>query len=87
MDDLTETRSFIVFPNPVSETATFDTKQNLFGEISITDQLGREVKSEKLNGEHRIEISVSDLANGMYFYSVVENAQRKMSGKFIVQHN
>jgi hypothetical protein len=79
--------SLNVFPNPVSQIAVFEFHQTpMDGEIAITDQLGRKIQSVKLNGVQRIEFSVADLANGMYFYQYIENGQQKTTGKFIVQH-
>ncbi|CAN5204933.1 hypothetical protein BH09BAC5_BH09BAC5_14750 [soil metagenome] len=75
-----------LYPNPASDKITiqFD-GANTLGEISITDQFAREVRREKLNGEQRLEISVADLAEGMYFFSLDQNGERESSGKFIVR--
>jgi hypothetical protein len=74
-----------VFPNPASTSITFQI-ENSTDEIIIIDQLGKEVRRQKINGEKQIEISVADLADGMYFYQVVQKDNIRSGGKFIVQH-
>jgi photosystem II stability/assembly factor-like uncharacterized protein len=73
------------YPNPASENVTFNINGlNSPGEIIITDQLGREVKRQFVNGTQTI-ISISEFAKGMYFYQIEHHGQIRGSGKLIVQ--
>lgn len=78
--------SVSLFPNPAIDNISFLVNGIDPSEIIITDQFGREVHRHKSIGETRFEISVADLADGMYFYQYIENSERKSSGKFIVKH-
>jgi len=82
----TKENTINVFPNPASDNITFQfDESNPTGEILVTDNLGREILRKEIAGEQRVEFSVADLAEGMYFYRVVEKGAIEASGKFIVQ--
>lgn len=78
-------QTLTVYPNPATENITFDFADNAYGELHITDQLGREVKRLMLSGETQIEISITDLAAGIYYYHYFDKEENKANGKFIVQ--
>lgn len=78
-------QTLTVYPNPATENITFDFADNAYGELHITDQLGREVKRLMLSGETQIEISITDLAAGIYYYHYFDKKENKAIGKFIVQ--
>lgn len=74
------------FPNPASTNTTFQNLDMHSTELVILDSFGRKVLIQKLNGEKQIEISVADLANGMYFFQYTGEGGTIATGKFIVQH-
>jgi PKD repeat protein len=80
--------NFDLFPNPAKEniTVTFDLLEDKKVEIAVTDVLGRHVRpvdSHTLaNGDHHINIPVSELAKGVYFVQL--NIDQIISTKKII---
>ncbi len=74
-------------PNPTSNNFTLALSQQpqQGTNILIHDALGRIVKREELVSSTQ-QISVADLPNGMYTYTVTQNSARQPSGKLIVSH-
>ena len=75
-----------IFPNPTSEIINFqfsdsERKRTLL----IYDQLGREIWREETTA-NLLSISVSDFADGIYFYSIQDAEGSKSNGKFVVVH-
>lgn len=61
---------FSVFPNPVNNVVNFSNNQNaVVSTVDITDLNGRVIKSIKVNATEG-QISVSDLATGMYMMKI-----------------
>jgi len=74
----------LVYPNPASEIITFDFSDSPQSRsLIIYDQLGREVYREDTN-ENLISLSVQEFAEGIYFYSVIDEEGKSRSGRFIV---
>lgn len=84
--DLCDQKSVISFPNPASETVTVQfSNSHQSRSIIIYDQLGREVLLEETN-ENLISFSVQEFAEGIYFYSVLDEKGTSTTGKFVVTH-
>jgi len=65
---------FSLFPNPTSDVATLDMSELAdAGTVRIYDVSGREVWARQLQGEQIAEISVADLASGLYLVSIWSN--------------
>ncbi|MBW8051506.1 MAG: T9SS type A sorting domain-containing protein [Cytophagales bacterium] len=66
--------SITVYPNPANETVTFDYKlpeNTNDAVISIYNLVGNQLKSYRIDNERgTINITISDLPNGLYFYSL-----------------
>jgi hypothetical protein len=78
------------YPNPASSTVHVDymlpvnvTKAR----IAITDMLGSKVKEISLeNHSGKARITVTDLIDGIYFYSLVADDKLVLTRKFVVRH-
>jgi hypothetical protein len=73
------------FPNPVITTAIFQFETEEKRTINIYDQFGREIWRKETD-KAEVEFSAEGLANGMYFFQMIDEKALKTSGKFIVQH-
>lgn len=78
------------FPNPANDIVnlTYLLNDNADVTINVMDIQGRMVKTMKeaqTAGGQFVELNVSDLSAGTYFYSVQSGAQT-LNGKFIVRH-
>lgn len=74
------------FPNPTSEAVNFQFSRSQNSRvIVIYDQLGREIWREETTA-NLLSISVSDFADGIYFYSIQDAEGSKANGKFVVVH-
>jgi hypothetical protein len=77
------------YPNPAINTVCLD--YNLPGafnkaSVVISNILGAQVKEVVLyNNSGKVQIPVSDLENGIYFYSVVADNQLVVTRKFVVK--
>ncbi|MGN0032987.1 MAG: T9SS type A sorting domain-containing protein [Candidatus Limimorpha sp.] len=77
------------YPTPASETVNFDYNfpANVnSAEISIYNMMGQEVLRNQLNGmSGKASINVSDLSDGVYFYSLIINGKVEKSNKIVVK--
>lgn len=75
-----------VSPNPSTSTTTLSfSGPPTPRTIIITDNLGRQILHEQFfSSQHTI--SVSSFAEGIYFYSIIEDGELKANGKFVVLH-
>lgn len=75
-----------VYPNPANSVVQISSDKSITGNVIIMDMSGRTVAQEKMNGSAH-SLSVSNLANGLYFYKIVdaENTQIK-TGKLTISH-
>jgi len=77
------------YPNPAVSTVSFDydIADGGFGSIIIRNILGTVVKESQLSSPAgKLIFDVTDLANGIYFYSLVVNGNRTVTGKMVVKH-
>lgn len=74
----------VCYPNPVRSEAIFQVGNPEFksGYIEILDAQGKFLTKKAINGEENTSVDVSSYPNGVYFYSLTNEFQRK-SGKFI----
>ncbi len=76
-----------VYPNPFSETATFElATTETFRQLQFTlyDVTGREIKRINFSG-NRFDLQRTDLTNGMYIYRIESNGTLLSTGKVIAQ--
>ncbi len=81
-------KSIKAFPNPANDLITIVVDLKFDSEITltITDLLGRQIESRQLDnatsGINQVDISISDLSNGIYLYRV-NTGGRSYTSKFI----
>ena len=82
-----ETQNFMkVYPNPATQWLLFEATnatQNNF-EIEIADICGKKINSYKYNNIP-LQINLSNMPNGIYFYQIKTNQQTIQNGKFLKQ--
>nr|HPH87816.1 T9SS type A sorting domain-containing protein [Chitinophagales bacterium] len=76
-----------VYPNPFTQTATFEfvynTKAN---QMLIYDLKGNVVAQENIAGKTTFQLQRANLSNGMYFYAVLNNSEEIIGrGKLVLQ--
>jgi hypothetical protein len=82
---LEEEQRIACYPNPVSDILYVDTGKRTC-DIRLYNSLGNMCRQVKATGR-RMELSVSDLPDGLYFLTVyVENASKPETHKIIVIH-
>ncbi len=85
-ETITEHFSVNVYPNPASTNVIFTFPNDQESRrIILYDQLGREIWREETTA-NLLSISVSDFADGIYFYSIQDAEGSKTNGKFVVAH-
>ena len=76
------------YPNPANNVVSFDYNMPFdvnSASVAIYNMMGQEVVRQDLNlGTSRVDINVSDLNEGVYFYSVIVNNQAVKTNKFVV---
>ena len=76
------------YPNPANNTVSFDYNMPYdvnSASVAIYNMMGQEVVRQDLNlGGSRADINVSDLNEGVYFYSLIVNNQTVKTNKFVV---
>jgi uncharacterized repeat protein (TIGR01451 family) len=75
-----------IAPNPATESCRveFDTRGKL-GTLTLTDALGRTVKSVELQGSGQHNFSVADMPAGLYYLRVNAEGQVLASGKLVIE--
>jgi hypothetical protein len=81
-----------VSPNPFTEHATFELLENdkpfssNFNALNfqLFDALGRLIRSEKIT-DARFDFNKNDLANGLYFFKIMDGGKVLGNGKLVVQ--
>jgi hypothetical protein len=75
-----------IAPNPATESCRveFDTRGKL-GTLTLTDALGRTVKSVELQGSGQHNFSVADMPAGLYYLRVNTEGQVLASGKLVIE--
>ena len=76
------------YPNPANNTVSFDYNMPFdvnSASVAIYNMMGQEVVKQDLNlAGSRADINVSDLNEGVYFYSLIVNNQTVKTNKFVV---
>jgi hypothetical protein len=76
------------YPNPANNTVSFDYNMPYdanSASVAIYNMMGQEVVRQDLNlGGSRADINVSDLNEGVYFYSLIVNNQTVKTNKLVV---
>ncbi len=78
-----------IYPNPANNSINlnYNLKENSSANIVIFNILGNEIKKFYLdNFKNKISIDVSDLKNGVYFYSITIDNKIKETKKLIIKH-
>jgi hypothetical protein len=71
--------SFDIYPNPASDFINIDLSKELNNaELMITNPLGSLVKRIRLDALNNKSLSISDLENGIYFISII-NEEKQIS--------
>ncbi|MEO6833952.1 MAG: T9SS type A sorting domain-containing protein, partial [Chitinophagaceae bacterium] len=80
--------SYVVSPNPVKDVmqVNFTQLTNQTGNVTIADVSGRIIRVDELEGlSGTLDISLSTLETGIYFYKIMQGAIVKQTGKFVKQ--
>lgn len=72
----------LVYPNPAHNVLTIDSQNNNIENCIITNALGQTVynSANEINGNHKIQLNISNLSVGVYFVKV-----RTSNGSYIVK--
>lgn len=78
--------SFILYPNPTTNTITFEANKELTGEtvIRIYNSNGALVLGEEFESQQKMDMDVNTLVPGMYFVDIRNNAGHEMK-KLLIQ--
>lgn len=78
-----------IYPNPASNFATLDyqlTNKVNSAEVKIFNLMGAEVKNALLeNNGNKLRMDISELKNGIYFYSILINNDIYQTKKLVIQ--
>jgi hypothetical protein len=74
-------KKLLVYPNPSNGSFNVTADTNL--DLKLINELGQEVRTIKLSSQNNFTLSVSDLANGIYFV-VGQNSEGSIHQKIIV---
>jgi len=77
--DETEMLSTKVYPNPTSNLLSFEFGEFVSGDIVIMNELGQVVANRSLDNENNIQLNISSLPVGIYFYSITNNDNELLS--------
>ncbi len=73
LEDILNQDDFTLYPNPSSNTITFDLSNNSSVDITITDCSGKVVYSAFKNESQIWNVDISNLTSGLYFAKVISN--------------
>lgn len=77
--------SFKLFPNPATDFTTLEFQHNGMRTISITNVLGRVVRTYSDHSESSLKIEKNELSTGVYFISVSNSENKITTSKLIIQ--
>ncbi len=84
--DVSASKTITLYPNPATDLVQLQSSEVLSGVLMVTDINGRVVRNENISGGQH-QFSVADLANGLYFYKVMNAGNVAVQvGKFTVMH-
>ena len=90
IDDYSSAEVFSsAYPVPASDMVNFDYNfsSDANAEIAIYNMMGQEVSRNEISGmSGKASINVSNLADGVYFYSLIVNGKNEKSNKLVVRH-
>ena len=72
-----------IFPNPASIALTIQSKNN-FDRVQLTDMTGRVVLNNQFLSVNKKDIDLSNLPNGVYTISLVNNAQFVYTNRIVI---
>lgn len=76
------------YPNPANNVVSFDYDMPFNAQtasVAIYNMMGQEVIRQDVNlGGSRLDINVSDLTDGVYFYSLIVNNQAVKTSKLVI---
>lgn len=76
------------YPNPATSVVSFDYNLPFEAQtaaVAIYNMMGQEVVRENINvGGSRLDLNVSDLTDGVYFYSLIVNNQAVKTNKLVI---
>lgn len=76
------------YPVPACDVVNFEYNiaSNVNAEIAIYNMTGQEVLRSQINGmSGKASVNVSDLADGVYFYSLIVNGKTEKSNKLVIK--
>ena len=89
IDDYSSAEVFSnAYPMPARDVVNFDYNfaTSVIGEVAIFNMMGQEVMRSEISGmQGKASINVSDLADGIYFYSLIINGKTEKSNKLIIR--
>ena len=78
------------YPVPASDVVNFDYSFNSNvsnAMVAVYNMMGQEVLRSDINSmSGKLSLNVSDLADGVYFYSLIVNGKTEKSNKLVVRH-
>lgn len=74
-----------VYPNPFSESTTFEIGVAGNYTVELTDVVGKKVMEVNVGGAKKFEISRAGLENGVYFYTILGAEGAVNKGKLIIK--
>ncbi|UOK43666.1 MULTISPECIES: T9SS type A sorting domain-containing protein [Flavobacterium] len=78
--------SFVkAFPNPSNGRITFQSTE-IFSDVYIINQLGETVYKETSVNNHKKELDLTNLSDGIYIYKTISNGNIISNGKLIIAH-
>lgn len=89
VEDLSKVEMFSnAYPMPASDVVNFDYNftSNVNAEVAIYNMMGQEVLRNSVSGmSGKTSINVSDLSDGVYFYSLIVNGAVEKSNKLVIK--
>ena len=76
------------YPMPASDVVNFDYSFNVDvnAEIAVYNMMGQEVMRNAISGmSGKACLNVSDLTDGIYFYSLIVNGKTEKSSKLVIR--
>lgn len=74
-----------VYPNPATDHVVFDNLGDNISHIVLTDMMGKTIQRIDVSGVATVKWYTSDIANGVYFYTVFDGDTALEKGKVVVR--
>jgi hypothetical protein len=81
--DIEDGNSFSIFPNPASNELRIENAALKIEGIEVYDVFGKELFSQISNLKSQISVDTSQLSPGIYFVTITNSEQRKLTKKFV----